>query len=324
MKLLKVEAEEPPSRPTATSQLLTKPQRPIKSISSAAADRLEAVVVRMERFPMGPLSRAFRKRFYPEVEAAQWNDWRWQARSRIRTLAELERIFVLSDDERDAVTRHQGSLPLGITPYYASLMAREDAAEPLRRTHIPVGTEYLKTPGEADDPLGEDGHSVVPGLVHRYPDRVLFLATGFCSTYCRYCTRSRMVGEPGGDYSFSRPQWEEALDYIAAHPEIRDVLISGGDPLTLSDERLDYLLGRLRAIKHVEFVRLGTKVPVVLPMRVTRALIRVLKKHHPLWMSLHFTHPTELTPEVTEATSRLADAGIPLGSQTVLLKDIND
>jgi lysine 2,3-aminomutase len=328
MKLLQVEAEEPPSRPQATSQLLTTPHSPINALSPApgspgTAPRLD-VVVRLERFPVGPLARAFRKRYYPEVDAAQWNDWRWQARSRIRTLAELERIFVLSEDERDAVACHQGSLPLGITPYYASLMSREDAAEPLRRTHIPVGTEYLKTPGEADDPLGEDGHSAVPGLVHRYPDRVLFLATGFCSTYCRYCTRSRMVGEPGGDYSFSRPQWEEALDYIASHPEIRDVLISGGDPLTLSDERLDYLLGRLRAIKHVEFVRLGTKVPVVLPMRVTRALIRVLKKHHPLWMSLHFTHPTELTPEVTEATARLADAGIPLGSQTVLLKDIND
>jgi lysine 2,3-aminomutase len=329
MKLLKVEAEEPPGRPRATSRLLIKPQSPINALApapapSAKAPRLDAVVVRMERFPIGPVSRAFRKRYYPEVDVAQWNDWRWQARSRIRTLAELERIFVLSDDERDAVIRHEGSLPLGITPYYASLMAREDATEPLRRTHIPVGDEYLKSPGEADDPLGEDGHTAVPGLVHRYPDRVLFLATGFCSTYCRYCTRSRMVGEAGGDYSFSRPQWEEALNYIATHPEIRDVLISGGDPLTLSDERLDYLLGRLRAIKHVEFVRLGTKVPVVLPMRVTRALNRVLKKHHPLWMSLHFTHPTELTPEVTEATARLADAGIPLGSQTVLLKGIND
>ena len=328
MKLLKVEAEEPPSRPTATSNLLIKPHSPINALTPPlalpGAPRLDAVVVRMERFPVGPLSRAFRRRYYPEVDAAQWNDWRWQARSRIRSLAELERVFVLSDDERDAVTRHQGSLPLGITPYYASLMAREDPAEPLRRTHIPVGDEYLKTPGEADDPLGEDGHTTVPGLVHRYPDRVLFLATGFCSTYCRYCTRSRMVGEAGGEYTFSRPQWEEALNYIAAHPEIRDVLISGGDPLTLSDERLDDLLGRLRAIKHVEFVRLGTKVPVVLPMRVTRALVRMLKKHHPLWMSLHFTHPSELTPEVTEATARLADAGIPLGSQTVLLKGIND
>ena len=302
MKLLQVEAEEPPSRPQATSQSFSKTHSLINALAPAHKPRLDEVVVRLERFPVGPQTRAFRKRFYPEIDAAQWNDWRWQARSRIRTLAELERIFVLSDDERDAVVRHQGSLPLGITPYYASLMAREDALEPLRRTHIPVGSEYLKTPGEADDPLGEDGHSAVPGLVHRYPDRVLFLATGFCSTYCRYCTRSRMVGEAGGDYTFSRPQWDEALNYIADHPEIRDVLISGGDPLTLSDERLDYLLGRLRAIKHVEFVRLGTKVPVVLPMRVTRALIRVLKKHHPLWMSLHFTHPTELTPEVTEAT----------------------
>jgi lysine 2,3-aminomutase len=321
--LLPGEPEEPPSR-SATSQLFTKPHFPINSHSPVTAEQFGALTARMERFPLGPLTRAFRKRFFPEVDSAQWNDWRWQARARIRTLAELERIFVLSDDERDAVIRHEGALPLGITPYYASLMSRQDALEPLRRTHIPVGTEYLKAPGEADDPLGEDGHTVVPGLVHRYPDRVLFLATGFCSTYCRYCTRSRMVGEPGGEYSFSRPQWEQALDYIAEHTEVRDVLLSGGDPLTLSDERLDYLLGRLRAIKHVEFVRLGTKVPVVLPMRVTRSLIRVLKKHHPLWMSLHFTHPAELTPEVTEATTRLADAGIPLGSQTVLLKDIND
>lgn len=324
MSVLRADSEEPPSRPRAASKLLTKPNSLIKTPPAPAAPLLDTVVVRMERFPVGPQTRAFRKRFFPEVETLEWNDWRWQARKRIRTLAELERIFVLSDEERDAVTRHQGSLPLGITPYYASLMAREDASEPLRRTHIPVGTEYLKVPGEADDPLGEDGHTAVPGLVHRYPDRVLFLATGFCSTYCRYCTRSRMVGEPGGEYSFSRPQWEEALDYIAANPQIRDVLISGGDPLTLSDERLDYLLGRLRAIRHVEFVRLGTKVPVVLPQRVTRALTRILKKHHPLWMSIHFTHPSELTPEVSEATARLADAGIPLGSQTVLLKGIND
>lgn len=323
MNLLPGEPEEPPSCQTATT-LLTKPHLRINSHSPVTAHGLGALTPRLERFPVGPTTRAFRKRFFSEVELAEWNDWRWQARRRIRTLAELERLFVLSDDERDAVARHEGSLPLGITPYYASLMSREDALEPLRRTHIPVGTEYLKVPGEADDPLGEDGHTAAPGLVYRYPDRVLFLVTGFCSTYCRYCTRSRMVGEPGGDYSFSRPQWEEALDYIAAHPEIRDVLLSGGDPLTLSDDRLDYLLGRLRAIRHVEFVRLGTKVPVVLPMRVTRSLTRILKKHHPLWMSVHFTHPTELTPEVTEACTRLADAGIPLGSQTVLLKGIND
>jgi len=159
--------------------------------------------------------------------------------------------------------------------------------------------------------------------VHRYPDRVLFLATGFCSTYCRYCTRSRMVGEPGGEYSFSKPQWERAIAYIAAHPEIRDVLISGGDPLTLADDRLDDLLGRLRAIPHVEFLRIGSKIPAVLPMRLTRSLVRVLRRHR-VWLSIHFTHPAELTPETMTGCDRLADAGIPLGSQTVLLKGIND
>ena len=277
-----------------------------------------------ERFPVGPDSRAFLRRHYPDTSVAEWSDWRWQLRTRIRSLAQLEKIFALSEEERDAVARHTGSLPVGITPYYASLMAPDDPLDPLRRTHIPVGQEYLRTPGEADDPLGEDHDAAVPGLVHRYPDRVLFLSTGFCSTYCRYCTRSRMVGEAGGDYQFSVRQWDKALEYIAAHPEIRDVLLSGGDPLTIADDKLDYLLTRLRAIKHVEFVRLGTKVPSVLPMRVTRSLVKMLRKHHPLWMSIHVTHPTELTPEVTEAYSRLADAGIPLGSQTVLLKGIND
>ena len=259
--------------------------------------------MRLERFPVGPLTRAFRKRFYPEIEAAQWNDWRWQARSRIRTLAELERIFVLSDDERDAVVRHQGSLPLGITPYYASLMAREDALEPLRRTHIPVGSEYLKTPGEADDPLGEDGHSAVPGLVHRYPDRVLFLATGFCSTYCRYCTRSRMVGEPGGDYTFSRPQWEEALDYIAdasRDPRRADLRRRSADAVATSGSIICWAASGPSSTS--SSCASAPKCRWCCRMRVTRALIRVLKKHHPLWMSLHFTHPTELTPEVTEAT----------------------
>lgn len=264
------------------------------------------------------------RRFFPDATLAEWNDWRWQLRHRIKSLAELERIFALSPDERAAVIGHHGSLPVGITPYYASLLSRDDPAEALRRTHIPTGDEYLKTPGEADDPLGEDHHAAVPGLVHRYPDRVLFLATGFCSTYCRYCTRSRMVGDPDGDYSFDKRQWERAIAYIEATPQIRDVLISGGDPLTLGDDRLDYLLGRLRAIRHVEFLRIGTKVPTVLPMRVTKQLTRMLRKHHPLWMSIHFTHPAELTPEVTESTARLADAGIPLGSQTVLLKGIND
>jgi len=279
---------------------------------------------RVNKFPIGPASRDFKERFYPDATQDDWNDWRWQSRHRIRSLAELERIFKLSDDERSAAAHHTGSLPVGITPYYASLMSHDDAMEPLRRTHIMVGQEFLKMPGEEDDPLGEDHDMATPGLVHRYPDRVLFLTTGFCATYCRYCTRSRMVGNAGGEYHFSTAEWEKALEYIEAHTEIRDVLLSGGDPLSIGDDKLDYLLGRLRKIKHIEFVRIGTKIPVVLPQRVTRDLIRILKKHHPLWMSLHFTHPSEFTPEVTEATARLADAGIPLGSQTVLLKDVND
>jgi lysine 2,3-aminomutase len=172
--------------------------------------------------------------------------------------------------------------------------------------------------------LGEDHDTVVPGLVHRYPDRVLFLTTGTCSTYCRYCTRSRLVGNPGGEYQFNVRNWELALDYLEEHTEVRDVLLSGGDPLTIGDDKLDYLLGRLRAIRHIEFLRIGSKIPAVLPQRITKDLVKMLKKHHPLWMSIHFTHPKELTPEVSESTARLADAGIPLGSQTVLLKGIND
>ena len=276
------------------------------------------------RFPVNPETKAFYRRFYPDTTSREWNDWRWQFRTRIRTLDELSRIFRLSADEKSAVENHKGPLPVGITPYYASLMGLDDASEPLRRTHIMTGAEFIRLPGEEDDPLGEDHDTVAPGLVHRYPDRVLFLTTGTCSTYCRYCTRARVVGNPGGEYQFSTKQWEQALAYLEEHTEVRDVLLSGGDPLSIGDDKLDWLLGRLRAIKHIEFLRIGTKMPVVLPQRITKDLVQVLKKHHPLWMSIHFTHPRELTPEVTESTARLADAGIPLGSQTVLLKGIND
>ena len=324
MKLLPQETAEPPSRCEATQTTLPLTLN-IDAPGEAVLPRIEVPrIPSPPRFPIGAQTRAFARKYFPDATPQEWDDWRWQFRKRIRTLAELERLFVLSDEERDAIQRHKGSLPVGITPYYASLMSRHDADDPLRRTHIPVGTEYIQTLGEADDPLGEDHDSAVPGLVHRYPDRVLFLVTGTCSTYCRYCTRSRMVGAVGGEYSFSKSQWEKALQYIEAHTEIRDVLLSGGDPLTLADEPLEYLLTRLRAIPHVEFLRIGTKVPVVLPMRVTKNLTRILKKMHPLWMSIHFTHPSELTKEVTESTARLADSGIPLGSQTVLLKGIND
>jgi len=269
-------------------------------------------------------SLRFREEFFPGISEQQWNDWRWQLSNRIRDLSGLERILLLSEDERGAISGHQGSLPVGITPYYASLLDRRDARHALRRTVVKSGEENRILLEEEADPLNEDGDSPVPGLVHRYPDRVLFLTTGFCSVYCRYCTRSRMVGTLGGEYRFNLQQWEDAIGYIRRHSEIRDVVLSGGDPLTLPDSRIEWLLGRLRAIDHVEIIRIGTKVPAVLPQRITPALVRMLRKYHPLWMSLHFTHPDELTPETAQACNKLADAGIPLGSQTVLLKGVND
>jgi len=311
---------KPPLRSVRPKTDLRPQLKEVITGAAAAAPAKKAAL----RFPVNPDTRAFYKKFYPGTSTVEWNDWRWQMRTRIRTLDELNRIFRLSADEHDAVARHKGSLPVGITPYYASLMDLKDPSEPLRRTHITTGGEYIRTPGEDNDPLGEDHDTVVPGIVHRYPDRVLFLTTGTCSTYCRYCTRARVVGNPGGEYNFSLKQWEQALGYLEAHTEVRDVLLSGGDPLTIGDDKLDWLLGRLRAIKHIEFLRIGTKIPMVLPQRITKNLVSIFKKYHPLWMSIHVTHPKELTDETTESTARLADAGIPLGSQTVLMKGIND
>jgi len=221
------------------------------------------------------------------------------------------------------MTRYTGPLPLAITPYYASLLDPDDPGHPLRRAVVPTMDECVRTAGEEDDPLAEDHDSPVPGIVHRYPDRVLFLVTGSCSAYCRYCTRSRMVGHQG-ECGFSTDQWDKAIDYIASTPQIRDVLLSGGDPLTLSDEKLEWLLIRLHRIPHIEMLRIGTKTPAVLPQRITPELTRMLKRYHPLWISIHATHPDELTEEMGQACGRLADAGIPLGSQTVLLAGIND
>ena len=273
---------------------------------------------------LSPRSAAFRDRFFPDAADSEWSDWHWQLRHRIKDLEGLSRILRLSESERSAIERHDGVLPAGITPYYASLLDPRDPFQPLRRTVVMTSNEYLRTPGEEEDSLNEDAQSPVPGLVHRYPDRVLFLVTGFCPVYCRYCTRSRMVGKPGGEYLFNTSQWERAIEYIAATPTVRDVLLSGGDPLVLSDERLEWLLSRLRAIPHVEFLRIGTKVPAALPQRITTSLVRMLKRYHPLWCSIHFMHPEELTPEVARACTRLADAGIPLGSQTVLVAGVND
>jgi lysine 2,3-aminomutase len=280
-------------------------------------------VAKSPRFVVGPVTNAFRKRFFPDVKLSEWNDWRWQNRQRIRSLDQLERFIRVTDEEREAIRQHEGPLPIGRTPYYMSLVDPENPSQPLRRTVVPTLSEFKVTTGEEDDPLGEDGHSPVPGLVHRYPDRVLLLVTNFCSVYCRYCTRARLVGARG-ERALKKGDIDLALDYIRRTPAVRDVLISGGDPLSLDEDRLEYVVSHLRAIPHVEFERIGSKHPAVQPMRVTPTLTRMLRKYHPLWMSLHFTHPDELTPEVAEACGRLADAGIPLGSQTVLLKGVND
>jgi len=314
--------EEPPDVGVIDSEPVRKPATR-RAASSPATATPFPVIHSIPRFPISPRSDAFRRSHFASASVREWNDWRWQNRNRIRRMDELARMIELSASEREAISRHAGPLPVGITPYYASLLERDDPEQALRKTVVPVLEEYVHARGEADDPLGEDHDSPVPGLVHRYPDRVLLLVTGFCSVYCRYCTRARMVGA-SGEKSVKKTDIDRAIDYIACTPAVRDVLISGGDPLSLDDDRLDYILSRLRAIPHVEFLRIGSKQPVVQPMRITPALTRILKKYHPLWMSLHFTHPEELTPEVAEACSRLADAGIPLGSQTVLLRGVND
>jgi KamA family protein len=283
------------------------------------SDAPDPVAVQDANFPISPNACEFRARFFPGATDADWNNWHWQLQNTVRTAGELDRIVGLTGDEREAVAGASGGLPTAVTPYYASLLS-ENA---LRRTMIPTMAELAVSSGEAADPLGEEGQSPVHGLIHRYPDRVLFLATEYCSAYCRYCTRSRLVGKVERT-RYCCANWEKAILYIREHPEVRDVIVSGGDPLTLPDEPLEWLLMSLRAIPHVEVIRIGTKTPAVLPMRMTGSLMRILRQCNPLYMSLHFTHPAELTPETAEACARLADAGLPLGSQTVLLKGIND
>lgn len=265
---------------------------------------------------------AFRRRFFPGATAREWSDWRWQLRRSLRDANSLGRILRLTDDERAAIAAAGGRLPVSVTPYYASLLDPDDSRHGLRRTVIPVRAEQHQSPGEYADPLGEDSRMAAPGLVHTYPDKVLFLVTDRCPVYCRYCTRSRLVG--GGKPVSNTARWEKALLYVRNKPEVRDVLISGGEPFTLSDAKIEWLLRRLRAIPHVEIVRFSTKAPASLPQRITPALVRMLRKYQPLWLSVHFTHPDELTPEAGAACARLADAGIPMCSQTVLLKGVND
>ena len=272
-----------------------------------------------------PLSTRFPvvgKGVWSGVSDADWNDWRWQLRQRITTLEQLEKLLPLTREERLGVQLAGHHLALAITPYFFNLIDVTNPECPIRRQVVPRIEEMSTAPWELVDPCGEDEHMPVPGLVHRYPDRVLFLVTDRCAAYCRYCTRSRVVSGAGEQHL--ETDFSAAIQYIREHTEVRDVLLSGGDPLLFSDERLEHILAQLRAIPHVEFLRIGSRIPIFLPQRITPALCAMLRKYHPLWISIHTNHPRETTQEVREACGRLADAGVPLGNQTVLLRGVND
>ena len=267
-------------------------------------------------------------RNWKEIEAwkgvsdAQWNDWKWQVENRITTVDQLKKIINLTAQEEKDIEAVTKNFRLGITPYYASLMDPDDPRCPIRMQAVPVVAENHR--GEADmlDPLHEDEDSPAPGLTHRYPDRVLFLVTDQCSMYCRHCTRRRLAGE--NDAARSMDDINKCIEYIKTHPVVRDVLLSGGDCLCIDDDVLEYIISELRKIPHVEIVRLGSRTPVVMPMRITDELCAMLKKYHPIWLNTHFNHSKEMTPEAAEACRKLADAGIPLGNQSVLLRGLND
>lgn len=263
-----------------------------------------------------------REVLFPNVTDEQWNDWHWQVRNRIETLEDLKKYIALTPEEEDGVKACLGTLRMAITPYYLSLINPEDPNDPVRKQAIPTAAELYQSPADLLDPLHEDEDSPAPGLTHRYPDRVLLLITDQCSMYCRHCTRRRFAGQ--NDAGLPVDQIDVAIEYIAAHPEIRDVLLSGGDALLVSDDRLEYIIQKLRAIPHIEIVRIGSRTPVVLPQRITPELCNMLKKYHPIWLNTHFNHPNEITEESAAACARLADAGIPLGNQSVLLAGVND
>ena len=251
-----------------------------------------------------------------------WNDWKWQFRHRITSTDQLKKILPLTRQEEDEINTCLGAFRMAITPYYASLINQRDPNDPIRKQAVPSILETRADENDLSDPLGEMADSPVPHVVHRYPDRVLLLVTLQCAMYCRHCTRRRAVGEE--DKPITEAQLQKAIAYIRAHKEIRDVLISGGDPLTMSTEKLEHIISSLRAIDHVEIIRIGTRVPVVLPMRITQELTDMLRKYHPIWINTHFNHPNELTPEAARACAAIVDAGIPLGNQTVLLRGVND
>jgi lysine 2,3-aminomutase len=257
----------------------------------------------------------------PPTDGTCWDDWRWQLRNRVRSTAALKRRFpALRVTQR--MTAAAGRFPLAITPYYASLIHNLDASDPVFALCVPDGAEIADPPFLGDDPLGEDGDMPVPGLVHRYRDRALLLATTACAAYCRHCTRKRVAGQT--ETCISAARLAQTVEYLSVHPEIRDVIVSGGDPLTMDTDVLERVLRAVRSVSSVDIIRIGTRVPVVLPMRVTAELTAMLRRYHPLYVNTHFNHPVELTPDAALACTRLADAGIPLGNQTVLLRGIND
>ena len=263
-----------------------------------------------------------RAELFPHIADEQWNDWHWQLANRIETLEELKQYINLTAEEEEGVKACLGTLRMAITPYYLSLINPEDPHDPVRKQAIPTAKELHRAAADLEDPLHEDSDSPVPGLTHRYPDRVLVLTTDQCSMYCRHCTRRRFAGQT--DAAVPVDKIDKCIEYVANHPEVRDVLLSGGDVLMLEDERLDYIFTKLRAIPHVEIVRLGSRTPVVMPQRITPELCAVLKKHHPVWLNTHFNTPAEITAEAKKACGMLADAGVPLGNQTVLLAGVND
>ena len=262
-----------------------------------------------------------RAAYYADIPTEKWDNWRWQLSNRLNSVAEFDKVLHLTESERQALSA-PNLFRVDITPYFISLINPDDPQDPVRKQIIPTAAELTPFTSMMEDSLAEDRHSPVPGLVHRYPDRVLMLVTTQCASYCRYCTRSRIVGDPSA--TFSRAEFELQLEYLRRTPQVRDVLLSGGDPLVLAPKILDEILSRLREIPHIEIVRIGSRVPVFLPMRVTDELCDMLQKYHPLWMNIHVNHPNEITAELAQACDKLTRAGIPLGNQAVLLAGVND
>jgi lysine 2,3-aminomutase len=259
---------------------------------------------------------------WKDVTEEQWNDWMWQLTNTIRTVDDLKKVVNLTEEEEEGVRVSMETIPLNITPYYASIMDPNDPRCPVRMQSVPISSEIDKKAYDLEDPLHEDEDSPVPGLTHRYPDRVLFLITNQCSMYCRYCTRRRFSGQVG--MGVPKKQLDAAIEYIRNTPEIRDVLLSGGDGLLVNDRILEYIIKSLREIEHVEIIRIGTRAPVVFPQRITEDLCNILKKYHPIWLNTHFNHSLEVTPEAKKACEMLANAGVPVGNQSVILAGIND